>query len=755
MRLADATYEDNNNIVPSYNMGGNSNVPLTSDSDSVIPKALLDCGITDESLSISSGRVANEFIRFYDSLPLEHRNTLDIQKYHSDELGELQGNVSKIIYEETSKVIDSNKLTDKILEKSLVEFANSHEELYDLPSGTKMVEVNFDSNDFLSSPSSMSSLVSSSDAIQFGSSVRENKESDDIQFSDSLSTRVESEGINFSSTTDNEIENDSIDLSTSNLERTNESEGINFSSTTDNEIENDSINLSISSSERTNESDSIGFSNSDVNRSVINENINVASTVSTSEFDENKLDLSPTDSTSEFDKIDIKVDSSVESTVKSDSIPLSNPVKLENPTFGEEFSAKFKNELDSWNQYFEDVKSNNTSLDKWTEAAISMATPVARSIVDSGISILSNARGSDAARMVSNVPSFLANLINYTITNPIASAINDVRDSINRLMNIPDRFLGEAVDWMKSKTTGYIGGISDIATSAIDNLSRNLENRIKNLFDNGEVSFTIKKDNKTASLSPVSDYSETKDGEVKFSKYSKTVEYDKTNEIPVAGGYSMHNPDDNSISFKEENYQTIETSEIKMDVKSSTVEVPYTRLDLKNSVQQFSVDSFWNIKITPHMYNNSEPPALFKDRLLPVISFRLDGESVTNSKSNSAPGVNMAYPSRYSSPTSISVSLPEVVVRSDTASKRLEIRTWIKNYLDYSLCRDGNSKTIRYRDMRYCAYEIEVYKYDIDWTLLEARKYLGIPEVSDDLIGESAPSSEIMTLNFSIVGEDL
>lgn len=95
------------------------------------------------------------------------------------------------------------------------------------------------------------------------------------------------------------------------------------------------------------------------------------------------------------------------------------------------------------------------------------------------------------------------------------------------------------------------------------------------------------------------------------------------------------------------------------------------------------------------------------------------------------------------------------MVRSETASKRLEIRTWIKNYLDYSLCRDGNSKTIRYRDMRYCAYEIEVYKYDIDWTLLEARKYLGIPEVSDDLIGESAPSSEIMTLNFSIVGEDL
>ncbi len=678
MRLADATYEDNNNIVPSYSMGGNSNVPLTSDSDSVIPKALLDCGITDESLSVSSGRVANEFIRFYDSLPIEHRNTLDIQKYHSDELGELQGNVSRIIHEETSKVINSNKLTDEILEKSLVEFANSHEELYDLPSGTKMVEVNFDSNDFPSSPSSMSSLVSSSDAIQFGSSVRENKESD-----------------------------------------------------------------------------SIGFSNSDINRSVINESINVTSTVSTSEFDENKLDLSPTDSTSEFDKFDIKVNSSVESTVKSDSIPLSNPVELENPTLGEEFSAKFKNELDSWNQYFENVKFNNTSLDKWTEAAVSMATPVARSIVDSGISILSNARGSDAARMVSNVPSFLANLINYTITNPIASAINDVRDSINRLMNIPDKFIGEAVDWLKSKTTGYIGGISDIATSAIDNLSQNLENRIKNLFDNGGVSFTIKKDNKTASLSPVSDYSETKDGEVKFSKYSKTVEYDKTNEIPVAGGYSMHNPDDNSISFKEENYQTIETSEIKMDVKSSTVEVPYTRLDLKNSVQQFSVDSFWNIKITPHTYNNSEPPALFKDRLLPVISFRLDGESVTNSKSNSAPGVNMAYPSRYSSPTSISISLPEVVVRSETASKRLEIRTWIKNYLDYSLCRDGNSKTIRYRDMRYCAYEIEVYKYDIDWTLLEARKYLGIPEVSDDLIGESAPSSEIMTLNFSIVGEDL
>ena len=64
MRLADATYEDNNNIVPSYSMGGNSNVPLTSDSDSVIPKVLLDCGITDESLSVSSGRVANEFITF-------------------------------------------------------------------------------------------------------------------------------------------------------------------------------------------------------------------------------------------------------------------------------------------------------------------------------------------------------------------------------------------------------------------------------------------------------------------------------------------------------------------------------------------------------------------------------------------------------------------------------------------------------------------------------------------------------------------
>lgn len=712
MRLVDATFEENNNIVPSYMMKGDEQNNRTSDNDSIIPKVFLDSGVTDESLSFSSRRVADELIMFYDSLPIEHRDPLSITTYHNDELVKLQENISSIIYEETSKVIESNKLTDEILEKALVEFTNSHEELFDLPNETRLVDVEAPNNFDLSSIGVESQVTSQIDFdnIRLSQAAGQSSDSSEVSLNESSEQEVDSDGINLSTPSSLASDSDSITFSDEIDQINYDSHKVNFGSVTN----------------QTSISETISFENSD-------EDV-------------------------EYEGNSITFGAGSTSKIQNESVSIKTDLTTEVPSFSDEATLKVKSELEGWEQFYDDIKLNNGTLDNWAKAAVSVATPIARSIMDSGISILASVRGSDAARMVSNVPSFLANLLNSTIMRPIGGVIEDIGRSVKRLTSIPDRFMISAEEWLKSKTTKAISDIDDAFTSKIDGVSQFLEDRISGLFGDKEAALA----NITNRYNPNKFVSSTteeisEDREVTFSAYSKAVDYNNNDELKVAESYSMHNWDDPGFDAKEVGGGKNKVNQYdETNLKFSRVtynNAPYTRLELKRPEDAFSVDSFWNIKIVPHRYDGYSPPFLFGNRTLPAISFRLEGESVSNTKTNSAPGFNMAYPSRYSSPQTLSVSLPEMIV-SNGYERKLEIRNWIKKYINYSLQR-GKDKSLRYRDMRYCAYEIEIYKYSFNWVLLETRKYLGIPEVSDDLVGESAPSSEIMTLTFSIVGEDL
>lgn len=780
MRLSDATYDEDTNIVPSedtqsVSRGVTQNI---EDSESVIPTFLSRLGITDESLSFATGRVAGELVKFYDSIPESNRNSESIKRFHNDELVTLQNSISRIILEETSKVIDPSRISSEALESVLVEFANSNESIYDLPTGTRLVEV-------VPQGSSDSSAISST-----------SRTSRSFSDSSSFSLRSNSRSLQDSvSITSNQTTSEAEDSDTVSL-------GSAVSESSDSE------NVSLSQASGTVEDSSEVFTNSTQDRTEESSEISAESPKPGNE-----------------DSSSIKFESTEEPTEDS------NPFELFGKDISNEFD-KFELEWKSYGEMAERTWKNATSLDNWAQATVSVATPLTKSILESGLYLFSSVRGSEAARMISDIPSFAAEVINYTVTDPIARSVGRITTSIQRLFSVPDRFLSSATEFLRGKVSSAIRRVEDFVTNPIDRLSTSLESRITRLFEGPGVQFVSSASkaefdkamfNLEEPTTSTSDSSETNkntktdtektinlDGKVSnkvsfdsISFEEPTPAVEQSDDIPfrkiIAPPYKLEGmserrkaeqfpeTEDLSLEFSESSSSNTESSDNKVNLEDSKISSipsseysvnfeeskigqipkdefsivytnktstapPYTRQDLMNITEcQFSVDSFWNITLKPHIYAGSQPPQLFAGRVLPVISFRLIGESLSNSQTQSYPGVSMSYPSRYASPSSVVISLPEVIINN-----KLVIRDWVKQYLDYALCRDkDNPKSIKYKDMRKCSYEMTIQKYGVSWTELWKKEYLVIPEVSEDLNGESSPSAEITSISFNIIGENL
>lgn len=781
MKLVDATYDEDNNIVPSEDIKSVSKgmAQNMEESDSVIPMFLTKLGITDESLSFATGRVAGELVKFYDSIPENDRNSESIKSYHNDELVTLQNSISKIILEETSKAIDPSRISPKALESVLIEFADKNESIYDLPSGTKLVEVvlpgSTDSSEIKSTSKVGRNFLDSSD-FSFNTNSRSLQDSLSVDFGEGSPESEDSDAITFRSAESESSDSSSISLSEVESKVEDSSEI----------IEGESLN------KRQEDSSSIKFS-------------------------------SPTGNPT-FSNSKVEFDSPEEQTDKK-------PFELFAKDISTNEFEKFEVEWKSYGDTAEQAWENVTSLDRWAQATVSVATPLTKSILESGLSLFSSVRGSDAARAISDVPSFVAGVINYTVTDPIARSVGRMATSIQRLFSVPDRFMSSATEFLRGKVSSAIRTVEDFVTNPIDRLSTSLESRITRLFEGPGVQFVSSATkaefdkamfNLEEPATGTSNSSETNkdaktdtekvinfDGEVSNKVGSDSISFEEptpaveqSDNIPfrkiIAPPYklegmserkkaeqfpetedlslefsepsSITESSDNGVGFEESGINGIPPSEYNVSFDKSKINPipkdefsivyvnkkaptpPYTRQDLMDITDcQFSVDSFWNITLKPHAYGSSKPPELFKGRTLPVISFRLVGESLSNSQTQSYPGVSMSYPSRYSSASSVVISLPEVII-----DNKLEIRTWIKDYLDYALCRDKtNPKSIKYRDMRKCSYEMTIQKYGVSWTELWKKEYLVIPEVSEDLNGESSPSAEITSISFNIIGENL
>ncbi len=753
MRLSDATYDEDTNIVPSENTqsvsrGVTQNI---EDSESVIPTFLANLGITDESLSFATGRVAGELVKFYDSIPENNRNSESIKRFHNDELVTLQNSISRIILEETSKVIDPSRISPEALESVLVEFADSNESIYDLPTGTRLVEV-------VPQGSSDSSAISST----------------------SRTSRSLSDSSNFSLRANSRSVQDSVSItSNQTTSETEDSDTVSLESSVSESSDSDNVSLSQASSTVEDSSE-------------VSTNSTQSSSEDSSEIAENESSTTgPEDSSS------VKFENPEEPTEDK------NPFELFGKDISNEFD-KFELEWKSYGEMAEQAWENVTSLDHWAQATVSVATPLTKSILESGLSLFSSVRGSEAARAISDVPSFVAGVINYTVTDPMTRSVREITSSIQRLFSVPDRFMTSATEFLRDKVSSAIRTVEDFVTNPIDRLSTSLESRITRLFEGPGVQFVssatkadfdkamfdldkpseVKTDSVTISFGEPTPSAEESDNILfkttitppykleGMSEKKKEEQFPETEDLSLefSEPLSITGSSDNKVSLEESEISSIPSSEYSVGFEESKISKipkdefsivyvnkkaptpPYTRQNLMDITDcQFSVDSFWNITLEPHAYGSSKPPELFKGRTLPVISFRLVGESLSNSPTQSYPGVSMSYPSRYSSASSVVISLPEVII-----DNKLEIRTWIKDYLDYALCRDTtNPKSIKYRDMRKCSYEMTIQKYGVSWTELWKKEYLVIPEVSEDLNGESSPSAEITSISFNIIGENL
>lgn len=754
MKLVDATYDEDNNIVPSVNTKSVSKgmAHNIDESDSVIPMFLSKLGVTDESLSFATGRVAGELVKFYDSIPENDRNSESIKSYHNDELVTLQNSISKIILEETSKVIDPSRISPKALESVLIEFADSNESIYDLPSGTKLVEVvppgSTDSSEIKGTSKVGISLLDSSN-FSLNANSRSLQDSVSVDLDESTNEAEDSDAITFGSAESESSDSSSISLSEVESKVEDSSEI----------IEGESLN------KRQEDSSPIKFS-------------------------------SPTGNPT-FSNSKVEFDSPEEQTDKK-------PFELFAKDISTNEFEKFEVEWKSYGDTAEQAWENVTSLDRWAQATVSVATPLTKSILESGLSLFSSVRGSEAARAISDVPSFVAGVINYTVTDPMERSVGRMATSIQRLFSVPDRFMSSATEFLRGKVSSAIRTVEDFVINPIDRLSTSLESRITRLFEGPGVQFVssatkadfekamfnlenpseAKTDSVTISIGEPTPSAEESDNILfkktiapkykleGMSEKKKAEQFPETEDLSLEFSEppSIAESSDNKVSLEESDIGSIPPNEYNVSFDKSKISSipkdefsivyvnkkaptpPYTRQDLMDITDcQFSVDSFWNITLKPHAYGSSKPPELFKGRTLPVISFRLVGESLSNSQTQSYPGVSMSYPSRYSSASSVVISLPEVII-----DNKLEIRTWIKDYLDYALCRDKtNPKSIKYRDMRKCSYEMTIQKYGVSWTELWKKEYLVIPEVSEDLNGESSPSAEITSISFNIIGENL
>lgn len=873
MKLVDATYDEDTNIVPSEDTRKVSKGTTRNfeESDSVIPTFLSKLGITDESLSFATGRVAGELVKFYDSIPKNNRNLESIKRFHNDELVTLQNSVSRIILEETSKVINPSRISPEALESVLVEFADSNESIYDLPSGTRLVEAvpqGSSDSSAISSTSRASRSLSDSSNFSLRASSRSLQDSAPVTYNQTTSKSEDSDTVSLGSAVSESSDSENVSLSQVSGTVEDSSElvsGSSFSSR-----QEDSFEITTSQSSSRNEDSSEAFTNSTKARAEDSSEISTDETRPNSE-DSSEITEIASPTTRQGDSFSIEFSSPTENPTFTDSsIGLNSPTG--NPTFGkvqmefdtpeepevkpfEMFGKDISNEFDKfeleWKSYGEMAEQtwdNVTSLDNWAQATVSVATPLTKSILESGLYLLSSVRGSEAARMISDIPSFAAGVINYTVTDPMSRSVERIATSIQRLFSVPDRFLSSATEFLRGKVSSAIRRVEDLVTNPIDRLSTSLESRITRLFEGPGVRFVpsaskaefdkamfsleepteVKNDFVTISIGGTSEStpglvsttnvsstskSETGyvlnfDGKVSNKVSSDSISFGDTTSVveacdnipfkePTTPGRKLEgrserkkaeqspetedlslefsepsssnaesfdkvNPDvskissipssEYSVNFEESKIGQIPKDEFSIVYTNKTSPAPpYTRQDLMNITDcQFSVDSFWNITLTPHVYGKDKPPELFKGRTLPVMSFRLIGESLSNSQTQSYPGISMSYPSRYSSPSSVVISLPEVII-----DNKLEIRTWVKNYLDYALCREENPKSIKYKDMRKCSYEMTIQKYGLSWTELWKKEYLVIPEVSEDLNGESSPSAEIISISFNIIGENL
>lgn len=875
MRLSDATYDEDNNIVPSENTQSVSRgiAQNIEDSESVIPTFLSRLGITDESLSFATGRVAGELVKFYDSIPENNRNLEGIKRFHNDELVTLQNSVSKIILEETSKVINPSRISPEALESVLVEFADSNESIYDLPTGTRLVEVvpQGTSDSFeISSTSRTSGSISDSSKFALRANSRSLQDSASITSSQIASEAGDSDTVILGSAVSESSDSESVSLSQSSDTVEDSSELVSGSSSSSRQ--DDSSEITTNQSSLTTEDSSEVSTNSTQSSKGDSSEITTNATQAINE-DSSEISTNATQSSSEDSSEITGNESSSTGQKDSSSIKFENPeepTKDNNPfeLFGKDISNefdKFELEWKSYGEMAEKTWQNITSVDNWAQSTVSVATPLTKSILESGLYLFSSVRGSEAARMISDIPAFAAGVINYTVTDPMARSVGRIATSIQRLFSVPDRFLSSATEFLRGKVSSAIRGVEDFVTNPIDRLSTSLESRITRLFEGPGVQFVplaskadfdkamfnidepseVKNDSVTISIGGTSEstpglvsttnnvssiskaetgYVLNFDGEVSNEVSSDSISFGDTTSVvevndnipfkkPATPGQKLEgmfgrkkaeqfpetkdlslelsepsssnaesfdkvNPDDSKISSIPSNeysvnldskISSIPSSEYSVNFEESKIgqiprdefsivytnktspAPPYTRQGLMNITDcQFSVDSFWNITLTPHVYGKDKPPELFKGRTLPVMSFRLIGESLSNSQTQSYPGVSMSYPSRYSSPSSVVISLPEVII-----DNKLEIRTWVKNYLDYALCREENPKSIKYKDMRKCSYEMTIQKYGLSWTELWKKEYLVIPEVSEDLNGESSPSAEIISISFNIIGENL
>lgn len=468
-------------------------------------------------------------------------------------------------------------------------------------------------------------------------------------------------------------------------------------------------------------------------------------------------------------------------------LPLSEEIKQNWSNLLTDTSSKLKAPFKSAEERF---KNRTSNPEAWIKEANDIALSVTSEVFNGGVRMVRAVDG-ELVKAITDLPGYVSSIVRSSIVNPTNKFIYDISNSVSDLIrtvvDLPTTIVDTAVGVVKKLYSGYLDNISD----RFSNLTQGLETRLANFvsdlfFRNASFSGLNKEFDYKSVLSEASFKDLTPDNqsqafvvneypyESKLSSYvinELSSSYDSpSSDSSIKTKMSELNPnikwgelkgnefsDDSTTSESKSlisdstTYSSLENSLGKYTPSSSAL----TRGSFKTSSQEFLSEAYWDISIVPHNFNNSNmtPPNIIEyfGNKLPIISFDLTGEMVDNSDFELYNSFMMSYPSMYSRMNRLTISLPEIISRTDNGVTS-SLRRFKEDYIRYVT---GSRLAPSFRDFRYCSYEIEVTKFTQTWHTVKTWKLLGIPEFSSATRGGSDSSIEISEISFNIVGEDL
>jgi hypothetical protein len=104
----------------------------------------------------------------------------------------------------------------------------------------------------------------------------------------------------------------------------------------------------------------------------------------------------------------------------------------------------------------------------------------------------------------------------------------------------------------------------------------------------------------------------------------------------------------------------------------------------------------------------------------------------------------------FQRPNKLSFQIPELIHRKFGKAETC-LLAFKQAFMNYVMV--GDKGDYIFRDVRDCAYLIEIRKFSPRWELVQSWGFFGVPEVSVSEAGSSSATVEFGELSFNLIGE--